>query len=542
MAAGTKWYNNGEINIQLKLEDPVPAGFVPGMKKYYLSEESKKSKSEKTRKTCLQKYGVENPSQVQEIKNRKSETLMKHYGVSNPMHDDGIKENLKKAVLDKYGVEYSWQAESVKEKIRKSNLERYGVENPMKSEIIREKAKKTNLDRYGTVCPTQLEEIKEKTKQTNIKKYGVDSPAKVKEFQEKAKKTTLERYGVEHATQSKEIQEKVKQTNLKNLGVEYPMQSQEVRDKSRKSVDEKYGGFTFSSEVLSKKVRKTCLDRYGEDWYSKSNDFKKKFKRTCIKRYGVEHHSKTKKYKEAVKKTNLERYGVPWFCMMKKCRRASTNNSRPNKKFEKCLENYSIFYEREFNVNRFSYDFKVENFLIEINPFATHNSSWGIFGKGSAKPFDYHLKKSINAEKEGYHCIHIFDWDSYEDIINKFLLNQEYTDYSESVFFRNENSDNFYLFDEKSAKSLNHIPFLIKDFLKNHNNASIEVVSDRCKFPRNIYSSLGFNIVEEIEPACHWYNLKDGSEFIGEESKFTTDSRYIPIFDCGFTRFLLKST
>lgn len=54
-----------------------------GIKLRNISESQYKISSIKSKKTCLEKYGVENPSQVQEVKRKKEETFIKHYGVDN---------------------------------------------------------------------------------------------------------------------------------------------------------------------------------------------------------------------------------------------------------------------------------------------------------------------------------------------------------------------------------------------------------------------------------------------------------------------------
>ena len=89
---GRKMYNNGEISIWVKDGEPVPEGFVLGLKPR--TPEQKAAAAEKRKQTYLARYGVEHP----------------------------------------------FQSSSVKEKIRQTNLERYGVENPSQAEEIKEKA------------------------------------------------------------------------------------------------------------------------------------------------------------------------------------------------------------------------------------------------------------------------------------------------------------------------------------------------------------------------------------------------------------------
>ena len=129
-----------------------------------------KCKGEKSKNTCLEKYGVENPSQLEEIKERKKETLFNNYDTYNVF--DISNETIK----EKYGVDNVFQSEEIKEKIKETNLKKYGVENPQQNKEIKEKTLETNLERYSVKHPLQSEEIKIKLKNTqkqNIKnKYS----------------------------------------------------------------------------------------------------------------------------------------------------------------------------------------------------------------------------------------------------------------------------------------------------------------------------------------------------------------------------------
>lgn len=55
---------------------------------------------------------------------------------------------------------------------------------------------------------------------------------------------------------------------------------------------------------------KTCLEKYGAEYVSQSEEIKDKIKQTNIKRYGVEWTPQAKQVKEKIKQTNLERYGT----------------------------------------------------------------------------------------------------------------------------------------------------------------------------------------------------------------------------------------
>ena len=106
---------------------------------------------------------------------KSKQTLIAKYGSTENANKERIKKS-KQTNLERYGVETLMGSESFKEKSKQTNLERYGVENPIKSKEIQDKIKSTNLERYGVGCTFQLDSQKFKTKQTNLERYGVEYP------------------------------------------------------------------------------------------------------------------------------------------------------------------------------------------------------------------------------------------------------------------------------------------------------------------------------------------------------------------------------
>ncbi len=81
---------------------------------------------EKRKQTCLEKYGVEHPMKIKEIREKHKQTCMEKYGTENPSQNEKIKEKKKQTSLKNFGVEYGFQSEEIKEKIKQSCLEKYG--------------------------------------------------------------------------------------------------------------------------------------------------------------------------------------------------------------------------------------------------------------------------------------------------------------------------------------------------------------------------------------------------------------------------------
>ena len=95
------------------------------------------------------------------------------------------KEHVKKTNLERYGVENTFQREDIKEKCKQTKKERYGNENFVNPE----KNKQTCLKKYGVENQFQREEIKEQNKQTHLKNFGAEHPNQNQDQYNKGLKT-----------------------------------------------------------------------------------------------------------------------------------------------------------------------------------------------------------------------------------------------------------------------------------------------------------------------------------------------------------------
>lgn len=129
------------------------------------------SAKEKRIKTYLDRYGVINPSQVPEFHEKRVQTCLEHYGTKYPMQSIQIQKQAKETCLEKYGVEHYFQTEEFKENNKQYWLENYGVENPMGVPELRNKIL-SSFNQNGT-APTSKMQIKV----SNIVKdiYGEDN-------------------------------------------------------------------------------------------------------------------------------------------------------------------------------------------------------------------------------------------------------------------------------------------------------------------------------------------------------------------------------
>lgn len=115
------------------------------MKKYGVENPQQcKEIKDKTNKTIKEKYGVNNISRSQKIKDKKSETLRKHYGetITNPMDCKEIVQKVK----DNWKNKTQEEKDFLTEKTKKTLFDKYGVGNVMQNKSIANKSKTNKLN------------------------------------------------------------------------------------------------------------------------------------------------------------------------------------------------------------------------------------------------------------------------------------------------------------------------------------------------------------------------------------------------------------
>ena len=318
--------------------------------------------------------------------------------------------------IKKYGVEHPMQNQQVQEHHKQTMLDKYGVKSPLQSEEIKSKVRQTNREKFGSDWTLGSEQIRYKSEQTMIAKYGAATTLQSPELTKKVQSTMIDKYGAPNAMQVESIKQKARCTNLIKYGVENPMQNDEIISRS---VEHRMEHITDITE----KIRQTCLETYGVDNPFKDPEIIAKVKSTMHTRYGCLHPMICPEIKAKLIQTNIERYGVPYYCMTDDCKQKQGDIiSSINRKFGEHLKDADIAYKFEHKIADKSYDIYLpdKNTLIEIDPTYTHNTVGNHWNKSGLDP-QYHIEKSILAAEHGYHCIHVFDWDDWNKIINLLL-------------------------------------------------------------------------------------------------------------------------
>ena len=135
--------------------------------------------------------------------------IIKHNWANTPKKErEDIIQRRKNTTKERYGVDNPSQSDIVKEKKRQTTLQNWGTEHVFQNEAIKHKTKQTNLERYGCTNPNKRPEVREKIKQTNLERYGAEYYTQTPEYRKQAEETNLARYGVRHQSQHKDIRQK----------------------------------------------------------------------------------------------------------------------------------------------------------------------------------------------------------------------------------------------------------------------------------------------------------------------------------------------
>jgi len=191
--------------------------------------------------------------------------------------------------------------------------------------IYNETLKKYLFDIFSFLMVSKEEMYRKRdarTKENLTNKYGVDCVFKIEEVKNKIKKTLLETYGVDHNFKSKEIRENIKDTCLSRYGDK----NYNNREKFIKTCIDKFGRDNYcnkskrvetnnvryggkapaSSEKVRKKMKDSCLKRFGKEYALQCVDIKQKCENTCLSRYG---HRYAFQDKDIINKIKGVRFG-----------------------------------------------------------------------------------------------------------------------------------------------------------------------------------------------------------------------------------------
>lgn len=155
------------------------------------------------------------------------------------------------------------------------------------------------LFKKGARCPKCT---RKKIENTCLEIYGFINAAKSPQVKAKIVATFQERYGVNAAMQLQEFVDKAKETNKKNHGGVHNLTLPEIRKMSKEAYFFLYGEKFGFYEPHQKKARDITREKYGEDYFLKTE----RCKEIMFAKYGQEYFANSQKFKEIM----MKKYGV----------------------------------------------------------------------------------------------------------------------------------------------------------------------------------------------------------------------------------------
>ena len=483
-------------------------------------------------------------------------------------------EKCKKTNLEKYGVEVPTQNKDVIEKRKRNNLKKYGVEHVTQTESHKLKKQQTLLEHYGVTVPFLNKEIKSKAVQSTIDHYGTDNPFKLEFFQQKAKQTKIERYGTEYCTQNPQIIQKVIETNLNKTESQWC----EILEKRKKTNLERYGTeYSSSSQIVKDKIKQSCIDQYGVEYPAQTDKSK-----SSHKLYRFENFIKNLKddnielltSKDALINTDCDltfkclKCGYVWTqCQTMSIQKIDCIDCKPKSSEELELLNFirSIYNGPIITNSRTIIPHcELDIYLPDLKlAFEYNGSYYHSVNNPNVRSIDvnYHLRKTVKCMNADIRLVHVFDfvWKNRKDQFKNFIkslvgdaimiekkdlyflmlddnqihqFKSEYCigdfnyNYCYGIFYKDEiismisfrdNVDCIILTDWTDVPSYQYDIDIIKDILNQLVLENVYVNIDLSCDSKDRYERLGFNFNVQIMPIKH-----DIDDF--------------EIYDCGYLR------
>jgi hypothetical protein len=324
------------------------------------------------------------------------ETCLKKYGVENPMQSDDIKEKLKKSLLDKYGVNHYSKTDEYKKKFKETNLHKWGFEYPSQNEEVKNKIKQTNLDKFGVEYTQQSEEVRNKSDESNLKKYGFKKYSQTEECKSKIIQNQFDKWGTYYSN-TEEYKQKIRQTNLDKYGVEHYSKTNQFKEIIK-----------INRESLTKLRYENLIgDNY--EIISYRNNLFNIFHKDCEKKSSINRDA-------LYSRLNLD------ICLCTDCYPLDIHQSYIEIEIQDFLNGLNISYEVKNKkiLNGLELDIYLAdcNLAIEVNGIYWHSEIY--------KEENYHINKTTMCKEKGIQLLHIWedDWKFKRNIIKSIILNK----------------------------------------------------------------------------------------------------------------------
>lgn len=260
----------------------------------------------------------------------------------------------------------------------KTNCLYCGNENPkhgMKtcSRKCADELKKINSRevRVCLFCKNEFEVRKKETKQIcseECRKNWSALPENIDARINASKEAVKEKFGVDNVFQLKVVKDKIKKTKLDKYGDENYCN----REQQNKTLYEKYG-INYFNELNGKLIKKFQKE-YGVDYPLQLQEFLEKRKQTNLERHGVENVSQKEEFKRKRTETMVDRFGVENASQNSQIKKKKKITSLNNFGVEHHLKDHDMFQKHQkarFNIKTYKdtglyYNGSYEKYFLEL--------------------------------------------------------------------------------------------------------------------------------------------------------------------------------
>lgn len=506
------------------------------------------------KKTCIDKYGVDNPKKSKEIINKEKAGILDKWGGKHYMFNKDVRDKLNTTMINNWGVEWAQQSKEVSDKSKNTFNN-----NPNKDEIIINRTLKL-IDSYKD----NKEDILSKRNDTIKNNWN----------------------GIHYMNDDK-IKLKIKNTFFKNYGYESPFMNKDIAIKRILSYKDR------SKSIICESIDSNY--EYNEHFYNKNETgiIVNLSHRICGSNFSINHGY--------MKKRLLSGVDICLHCN-------PILSGKSNMELE-LLNFIKLNYTGEILTNTKSIiDKEIDIYLPELGIAFEFNGLYWHSEKYKDKT--YHLKKTNECSLTNIQLIHIWedDWTYKKDIVQSIILNK--LGQSNRIFARKceiripdnkqvrdflinnhiqgfvgskvkiglyfegklislitfgnlrkslgqKSSENSYellrFCNKKNLSVIGGASKMLKYFLNNFKVNEIISYSDSSRSNGNLYDKLGFKFSHQSVPNYyyiidgvrkHRFNfrkdklVKAGADINKTELQIMTESGYYRIFDCGSKKWV----
>jgi hypothetical protein len=234
--------------------------------------------------------------------------------------------------------------------------------------------------------------------------------------------------------------DKTKNTNLEKYGVEFYTKTDEYIEKSIKTNIKKYGTeWRLQNREEYLKQAESNLNKYGCENTFQVEEIKDKIKKENLEKYGFEYNSQRDDIKDKIKKTNLIRYGYESHLKSDSIKNKIKETNLKKYGFENIFQNEEVKNKiKKTNTIKYGTEYANQNEEVKNKIKETNLKKYGFENPSQSDEVKYKIKKSRVDNNSWISDEERSDFENYENIV------ENKTKKVKKELFENWNGQDYY--------------------------------------------------------------------------------------------------